>query len=94
MPVIAITLLAAALILLPAAGAHASISSILCGVWGMIKNDIARGIGTLAIAGLAVGAIFGKVSWGMAVMVSVGLIITVSAATIANSITGVTVCAP
>lgn len=79
----------ALVVLLPAPAAHAQLVTILCGVWNMIYNDIGRGIGTLAIAGLAVGAIFGKVSWGMAIMVAVGLVITFSAETIAIGILGV-----
>lgn len=83
----------ALIVLVPASTAHAAtIADILCGVWWLIYNDIARGIGTLAIAGLAIGAIFGKVSWGMAVMVAVGLIITLSAGYIGWALTGYNPC--
>lgn len=88
----AMLLACALVVLLPPEEANATIASILCSVWWLIYNDIGRGIGTLAIAGLAVGAVFGKVSWGMAVMVSVGLIITFSAGVIAWKITGANPC--
>jgi type IV secretory pathway VirB2 component (pilin) len=79
------------------AEAHADIASILCDIYdnvligGSSGGGMGRGLATMAIIALGISATLGKVSWGMAVMVGVGIAIFFGAATIASDF-GVTAC--
>ncbi len=74
--------------LFPAASAQAqTLTDLLCDVWALIACDIGRGVATLAIASLAIGAMLGKVSWGMAISVMVGISIMLGAASLAFTFT-------
>lgn len=46
---------------------------VLCNVVSFFMGNIGRGLATLAVIALGVGALFGKVSWGLAVTVGVGI---------------------
>ncbi len=65
-----------------------SIGDILCSVWWLIHDDIGRGLATLAIVALGIGATLGKVSWGMAIMVCVGIGVLFGANDLTWAITG------
>lgn len=74
---------------LSASPAHAqTIGSILCGVWNLIYTDIGRGIATLAIVAVGIGATLGKASWGMAIMVAVGIAVMFGANTLVATLFG------
>lgn len=77
----------ASLLLLPAP-AYAQIGDLLCDVWWMLQGDLGRGLATLAVAALGIGAMLGKVSWGMAIMVAVGVAVLFGANDINFSLTG------
>lgn len=49
------------------------IAGVLCSVYGLIYFDIGRGLATLAIVSLGVGAMLGRVTWGQAVTVCAGI---------------------
>jgi len=51
--------------------------------WG---GHIGKGIATVAITVIGIGALLGKISWGMVMVVSVGFAILVGAAGIINAI--------
>lgn len=71
-------------ILLPTDNAYAQLADVLCALyWDIIFADLGRGIATLAICALGVGAMLGKVSWAMAITVGVGLATLFGAAEIA-----------
>ncbi len=61
----------------------------LCNGINLLKSDIGKGVSTLGVMGVAIAATFGKVSWGMAVLVAVGLAAVHSAGTIAGYFGGV-----
>ena len=63
---------------IPTPGSSA-IGDVLCEVVEWIMGPIGRGVGTLAIIVLGVGALFGKVSWGMALTTMVGIAVIFSA---------------
>jgi type IV secretory pathway VirB2 component (pilin) len=45
----------------------------------MIWSDIGRGIATIAVMVVGVGAVLGKVSWGQALIVAIGISLTFGA---------------
>ena len=49
------------------------IGTLLCNVAGWFTGPIGSGIATLAILVIGVGALMGKVSWGMAIIVGIGV---------------------
>jgi type IV secretory pathway VirB2 component (pilin) len=70
--------LAAAVILLAPSMAHAAnywtpMGFVLCQIAGFFYGNLGRGLSTLAIIVVGVGATLGKVSWGLAVTVAVGI---------------------
>ena len=58
----------------------------LCNVANWFKGPIGRGIATLAIIVIGVGALMGKVSWGMAIIVGIGIAVIFGAPTIVNEL--------
>jgi type IV secretory pathway VirB2 component (pilin) len=73
----------------PAFAAYDSITWVLCGIVNQeIMGNIGRGLATLGILSIAAGAIVGKVSWGTAVTVVIGIGILFGANHIAAVIVG------
>ncbi len=70
--------------------AQVTIGDTLCAVYGILQTNVGRGLATLAIASLGIGAMLGKVSWGMAVLVGVGIAGLFGADTIFVTIMGST----
>ena len=66
--------------------AQNSIGDTLCKVVNFFTGKIGKAIATLAIIVVGVGALMGKVSWGMAIIVALGVAIVFGAATIVNEI--------
>lgn len=64
---------AAYLSFMSTAFAQNTISNVICSVYGLIYYDIGRGLATLAIAALSIGAMLGRVTWGQAVTVCAGM---------------------
>lgn len=71
-----ILLLCGAVVLLPgfafAAGDN-PVGQVLCDVVGWFQGPTGRAIGTLAIIIIGILALMGKVSWGLAIMVVLGI---------------------
>ena len=61
---------------------------LLCGVAGWFTGSVGKGIATLAIIVIGIGALMGKVSWGMAIIVGLGVAIVFGAPTIVNELGG------
>ncbi len=53
--------------------AQSVMGRVLCSAYGLIIYDIGRGLATLAIVALGVGAMLGRVTWGQAVTVCAGI---------------------
>jgi type IV secretory pathway VirB2 component (pilin) len=62
------------------------ISSVLCNVVGWFTGNIGKGIATLAIIVIGIGALMGKVSWGMAIIVGLGVGIIFGASGIVDAL--------
>jgi type IV secretion system protein VirB2 len=71
-----------------AGGAPTAIGNTLCKVVGWFSGNTGKGIATLAIIIIGVGALMGKVSWGMAIIVGIGVALIFGAASIVGSISG------
>jgi type IV secretory pathway VirB2 component (pilin) len=57
---------------------------VLCFAESMINGSLGKGLATLVIVMLGIGAMFGKVSWGLVTLVGVGIAVTFGAYTIAT----------
>lgn len=79
--------MAFALIMLPElAAAGATIGNVLCNVVEWFNGPVGSGIATLAIIVIGVGALMGKVSWGMAIIVGVGVAVVFGSSTIVEEL--------
>lgn len=56
-----------------AQGGGTTIGGLLCQVVTWFTGPVGQGIATLAIIVIGVGALMGKVSWGMAIIVGIGV---------------------
>ena len=76
-----------AVMLLPeAAMAGQTIGSLLCGVASWFVGPLGQGIATLAIIVIGIGALMGKVSWGMAIIVGIGVAVIFGAPVIVGEL--------
>jgi len=73
---------------IPDSALASTIASVLCGVIDIIVGTAGRALATLAIIFLGVGALFGKVSWGLAITVGVGISVIFNAGQIVTTLTG------
>lgn len=75
------------------AGANTPIGNIMCNVAAWFTGNTGQGLATLAIIIIGVGALMGKVSWGMAIIVGLGIALIFGAAAMVTSLgDGVTGC--
>jgi type IV secretory pathway VirB2 component (pilin) len=58
-----------------AAGVDTPIGNVLCVVTGWFLGNAGKGLATLAVTIVGIGALLGKVSWGMAMIVGIGVAI-------------------
>lgn len=59
--------------------------NVLCTVVGWFTGNVGKGLATIAVTIVGVGALLGKVSWGMAMNVGIGVAILFGAAGIVSS---------
>lgn len=69
-----------------AGGNQNAISNLFCNVVEWFTGPIGKGLATLAIIVVGIGALLGKVSWGMAMIVGVGVALVFGAITIVNTL--------
>lgn len=69
-------------------GGGGTIGELLCNVAGWFTGPVGSGIATLAILVVGVGALMGKVSWGMAIIVGIGIAVIFGAPTIVDELGG------
>src|SRR5580704_10979157 len=86
--------IAAAALMLPDfahAGTDTPIGNIFCILSTWITGNTGKGLATIAITVIGIGALLGKVSWGMAMIVALGVAVVFGASGIINafSIAGV-----
>ena len=85
--VCAAAVLSALVIMAPdfAAAADTPFGNIFCTVVGWFTGNTGKGLATIAITIIGIGALLGKVSWGMALIVGVGVAIVFGAAGIVDA---------
>jgi type IV secretory pathway VirB2 component (pilin) len=91
------TMLAIATYMAMTSGVFAAdaLGNALCKVAQLAMGKAGRGIATLAVIILGIGATLGKVSWGMAMIVTVGIAVIFNAETLATHVgAGGTACGP
>lgn len=59
--------------------------NVMCTVVGWFTGNTGKGLATIAITVIGIGALLGKVSWGMAIIVGVGVAIVFGAAGIVSA---------
>jgi type IV secretion system protein VirB2 len=77
----------------PAAAANEDFGNIganLCTIVRAVTGRVGRAIATIAVIFLGFGAFFGKVTWGLAVAVAIGIFAIFGAATIVTQFGGST----
>lgn len=62
--------------------------NVLCVVTQWFTGNTGKGLATIAVTVIGIGALLGKVSWGMAIIVGIGIAIVFGAAGIVNSLSG------
>ncbi|MFM9889346.1 MAG: TrbC/VirB2 family protein [Rickettsiales bacterium] len=67
-------------------GGGATIGRTLCTVVQWFTGPVGQGIATLAIIVIGVGALMGKVSWGMAIIVGIGVAVIFGAPAIVGEL--------
>ncbi len=77
-----ITFMACAVLFLLMQTAYATatpMGDVLCSIVGMVYGNLGRGLATLAVVIIGVGATLGKTSWGLAMTVAVGIAVIFNA---------------
>jgi type IV secretion system protein VirB2 len=77
-----------AIMLMPdmALAGGATIGNLLCNVADWFTGPVGQGIATLAIIVVGLGALMGKVSWGMAIIVGIGVAVIFGAPAIVSEL--------
>lgn len=75
-----------------AGGEPTGITGVLCTVVGWFTGTIGKAIATLAIIVVGIGALMGKVSWGMAIIVGLGVGVVFGASNIVDVLGGTGSC--
>ena len=70
----------------PGGDVPTALSDVLCNVVGWFNGPVGAGIATLAIIVIGIGALMGKVSWGMAIIVGIGVGVIFGADTIVTAL--------
>ncbi len=68
-----------------AAATDTPMGNVLCTVKGWFTGNTGKGLATIAITVIGIGALLGKVSWGMAIIVGIGVAIVFGAAGIVDA---------
>ena len=69
-----------------AAGDGGAISDVLCNIVVAMTGITGKSIATVAVIAIGIGALLGKISWGMALIVAMGVALVFGAATIVSSL--------
>jgi type IV secretory pathway VirB2 component (pilin) len=83
-----IALSAYLLLISPALAIATPMGAVLCSIVYMVYGNLGRGLATLAIIVVGVGATLGKTSWGLAITVGVGIAVIFKASEILGLLTG------
>ncbi|MDX1975001.1 MAG: TrbC/VirB2 family protein [Rickettsiales bacterium] len=68
-----------------ATGVNTPMGNVLCTVTDWFTGNTGKGLATIAITIIGIGALLGKVSWGMAMIVGIGVAIVFGASGIVTA---------
>ena len=68
------------------AGGTNAIETVFCNVVALLNGTTGKAIATVAVIAVGIGALLGKISWGMALIVAVGVALVFGAATIVDAL--------
>lgn len=71
-----------------AAASNTPMGNVLCTVANWFTGNTGKGLSTIAVTVIGIGALLGKVSWGMAMIVGIGVAIVFGAASIVTAMGG------
>ncbi|MGE3713719.1 MAG: TrbC/VirB2 family protein [Alphaproteobacteria bacterium] len=81
-------MLAAVIIMVPdfaIAQTNTPMGRVLCTVTAWFTGNTGKGLATIAVTIIGIGALLGKVSWGMAIIVGIGVAIIFGAGQLVNA---------
>ncbi len=67
------------------AGSNA-IEQVFCNLVSLLNGPTGKAVATVAVIAVGVGALMGKISWGMALIVAIGIALVFGAGTIVDAI--------
>lgn len=76
-----------------ASGADSFLQDIFCKAINLVQGSTAQALATIAIIIVGIGALLGRVNWGMAALIVAGIALIFGAGQIASFIGGGTECA-
>lgn len=74
------------------AATNSAMGDVLCTIVDIVYGNLGRGLATLAIIIIGVGATLGKTSWGLAMTVAIGISVIFNAGTVVAYLTGINGC--
>ena len=86
------TLAAAAMVPETASASGATLEGILCNAVSYVTGGPGKALATIAILILGIAAFFGKVTWGLAVLVAVGMAGVFGASYVVSQVSGSSQC--
>jgi len=86
--IVAYVLMTAYVYACPELGEETPMGNVLCAVVDFMYGNLGRGLATLAVITIGIGALLGKVSWGMAITVGIGIAVIFNAETITAMLLG------
>lgn len=69
-------------------GQGTALDNVLCNIVSFFTGAVGKGIATLAIIIIGIGALLGKISWGVAMIVAIGVGLVFGAGTMIDAIGG------
>lgn len=69
-------------------GSGNAIQAVFCNLVIMLNGTTGKAVATLAVIAVGVGALLGKISWGMALIVALGVALVFGAASIVSALGG------
>lgn len=69
-------------------GTGTALDQLFCNLIKVVTGNIGKGIATVALIVVGMGALMGKISWGMALIVALGIALVFGAGNIVESFSG------
>lgn len=67
---------------------NTALDQLFCNIIQFVTGNIGKGIATIALIVIGLGALMGKISWGMALIVAIGIAVVFGAGNIVDAISG------